>query len=38
MGMHLDRSELLVIHEERDVELPAPQDDLAFDLDHIPAA
>ena len=38
-GAHVDRGELLDVDEERDVELPAPQDDLAFsDLDHVPAA
>ena len=37
MGAHLDRGELLDLDEERDVELPAPQDDLAFDLDHVSA-
>ena len=34
---HVDRGELLDVDEERDVELSAPQDDLAFsDLDHVP--
>jgi hypothetical protein len=33
-----DRGELLDVDEERDVELPAPQDDFAFrNLDHVPA-
>ena len=36
---HFDRSELLDVHEERDAELLAVKDDLAFDdLDHEPAA
>jgi hypothetical protein len=36
---HLDRSELLDIHEEGDAKLLAPKDELAFaDLDHVPAA
>ena len=36
---HLDCGELLDVDEQRDVELPALQDDLAFsDLDHVPAA
>ena len=36
---HVDRGELLDVDEERDVEISAPQDDLALsDLDHVPAA
>ncbi len=36
---HVDHSELLDVDEQRDVELPASEDDLAFaDLDHAPAA
>jgi hypothetical protein len=38
-GAHLDRTELLDVDEESDVELLAAEDDLAFaDLDHVPAA
>ena len=36
---HLDRGELLDVREERDAELLAAEDELAFaDLDHVPAA
>jgi hypothetical protein len=36
---HFDRSELLDVREERDAELPAAKDELAFaDPDHVPAA
>jgi hypothetical protein len=38
MGAHLARGELLDVDEKRDVELPTPQDDFAFDLDHLPPA
>jgi len=38
-GAHLDHGELLDVHEERDVELRGPQDDLASsDFDHLSAA
>jgi hypothetical protein len=38
-GTHLDRSELLEVHEERDFQLLAAKDDLTFgDLDHASAA
>ncbi len=38
-GAHVHRGELLDVDEERDVELSAPEDDLAFaDLEHVPAA
>ena len=38
-GAHVDGGELLDVDEERDVELPASEDDLSFDdLDHEPAA
>jgi len=38
-GAHLDRGELLDVGEERDVELPGPENDLAFaDLEHGSAA
>ena len=38
-GAHFDRSELLDVYEEPDIELFAAEDDLAFaDLDHLPAA
>jgi hypothetical protein len=38
-GAHVDRAELLDVHEEPDVELLAAEDDLALaDLDHVPAA
>jgi hypothetical protein len=38
-GAHIDRSELLDVHEECDAELLAAEDDLAYaDLEHVPAA
>ena len=38
-GAHVDRVELLDVHEERDVELLVAKDDLTFaDPDHVPAA
>jgi hypothetical protein len=38
-GAHFDRTELLDVHEERDAQLLAAEDDLAFaDLDHLTAA